>query len=196
MNYSDHGQESPTFKFVNQGDMFAVCANWNGRERRIVTGEIKGNVFVIENFLYSVHLTLKQALTEAAKKAGRTLAGMVMETIKQGLPDDAVLQVEDDDWAGKQGPQTLKSPDLQKAAQSMLIEPGATTNQPAKDYLDKRYERLYPTDAAKERMPKRLFLTNIQNHGWYGAWLPESSTAKESIISTACTFNRLRCNFF
>lgn len=180
-----------TFEFEKKEMTFYVYGIWKEKRLTLVSGD-HGQCgvgsyshlyeYVIDSFFDNIGtgspLYYKYASQEA-KKIDRTLAGIVMEIIKEEMPDGWLLRIEVDTWRA----QGLTSQDLKTAAQQLLAKKD-TSSEPsdeAQSYLQHRYDRLFP----KEKIPLDKFLHNIASNGWYGAWLPQEYTEKQNIISTA-----------
>ena len=186
------------FKVMVNASEFAVLGLWKGEELPLASGKIKpfegGKEFVIDDFFYEGPNSFSKYykdISTIAKASKRTVAGIVMEIIKGAMAEGDRVKVKADGWIGLQGPATLRSALLILAAREMLGEGDDDDEeeddlQEAKAYLEYRYKRLFP----KEEMSKDAFLRNISGRGWYGAWLPDVSTEKKDVITTAVSCNK------
>jgi len=195
-HFKDHGTNiinvsGLTFKVEVDDSAFAVLGLWKGQELSLVRGTIVpfegGNEFVIDDFFFkgpnSFSGTYYKEISKIAKAHGRTVSGIVMEIIKNTMAEGDHLRVGADGWRGVQGPTILESSSLKLAARELLgkaNEEEYDLEEP-KAYLETRYRRLFPT----RKMSREDFLRNIENRGWYGAWVPKRSTKKPDVITTA-----------
>lgn len=184
-----------TFKFKVDDSAFAVWGFWKGQELSLVRGTIvpieQRKEFIIDDFFFkgpnsfSVYYI---EINKIAKAHGRTVAGIVMEIIKGAMAEGDHLRVGADAWMGLQGATVLESAPLKLAAREMLGEVNEEEYdlEEAKAYLENRYRRLFPAG----KVSREVFLRNIRARGWYGAWLPDVSTEKENVITTAVPCNK------
>lgn len=195
-NFKDHGTNiinvsGLTFKVEVDDSAFAVLGLWEGQELSLVRGTIVPfedgtNEFIIDSFFFEGSNSFSayyEEISKIAKARKRTVAGIVMEIIKDTMTKGSHLSVGGDSWRGAQGPTILESSSLKLAARELLGKANEEEYdlEEAKAYLETRYGRLFPT----AKMSREDFLRNIENRGWYGAWLPNFSTEKTDVITTA-----------
>ena len=146
-----------------------------------------GNEFVIDDFFFARGTNSFSAyykeISKIAKAHGRTVADIAMEIVKDAMAESDRLRVGADGWRGAQGPTILASSSLKLAARELLNKANEEEDdlEEAKAYLETRYRRLFPT----AKMSREDFLRNIEKRGWYGTWLPNFSTEKTNVITTA-----------
>jgi len=171
------------FEYRATANHFFINGIWKGKKLEIASGEIgpneTHNEFLIDNFFADDHgfqTPYYEEASKVAKENNRTMAGIVMEIMKTEMEDGYYLRVEADAW----GRSSLNSRILKEAARQ-LLRGGEAADKKAEVYLRHRYERLFPG----QEVEWDTFLANTERNGWYGAWIPQESTLKKDIITTA-----------
>lgn len=134
-----------------------------------------GKEWSIRSFFYSLRKDKGPWITAAMKKelartSTRTLPGVVMEMLCEGLTAFPELS---DDWSSPTFVNDIRHPlnseDLQEAAATLPKEPPleGLTLTGAQLYLTKRYHRLFPGGGAEDW---DRYVRMTKEHGYYGAW--------------------------